>query len=331
MNKKAHSNCQEMKKSLRMKIKLHLSLIIPNVILLNSICLSQHSFVPIKVKGGFIECRVFSNSISMGSFESPNSMGIVERPNQLLEIQKFNNKGYIVEEIFDNYSSRNFAEPQSLEKIAYKYDNNDSLIEIIKCGERDTFLLRRDIVYNKTGKRIEEIHYDSKNEYKQKSLYKYNENGNISKIIINKPFSQIIQDSIIYFYNEKDYNCKIIHYDENNSIYKIDSLTYNLDGKIIEVIENHPMNSFSRMYKNKYDINGNRINSISFENNKTKYEDTYIYEGNNNLIETISYDNEGCISTKDYYKYDIYGNIIENSRSWGDNKPQSTCIFIYSK
>ena len=91
------------------------------------------------------------------------------------------------------------------------------------------------------------------------------------------------------------------------------------------------MNSFSRMYKNKYDINGNRINSISFENNKTKYEDTYIYEGNNNLIETISYDNEGCISTKDYYKYDIYGNIIENSRSWGDNKPQSTCIFIYSK
>ena len=132
--------------------------------------------------------------------------------------------------------------------------------------------------------------------------YKYDNKGNIIELL--KFFHDIIQNKQVTKYDDKGNIIEIIIYDVNGDIEKRETNRYNANGKLIE--------------KNYYIINDSLYS-----------QEINIYDDKDNLIEFYVI-TKGNISHRHKYKYDDFGNVIEDVYFDNSNEPLAITKYIYS-
>lgn len=190
----------------------------------------------------------------------------LKKRNDSFRIDKFNDKGYLIES--ENSSGGNFY---------YAYDKNDNLIKEIKIKNGDTVNVKN-IYYNTNGK-IEKI---IENNLKEKKDYEFNLDVLITYDGEGRPTN-------ITNNNPKRKYAKEISYKDNmvTIVYK----SKNIEDKEIHI--------YSSKYKllreenqnyitiNKYDESGRLINCMTYRDNEYCCTDFYKHDNKGNVTEKI--------------------------------------------
>lgn len=156
---------------------------------------------------------------------------------------------------------------------------------------------------------------DSNSKY-LKEHYKYDKTGNLIDKNLNNPYDTI-PEKYIYKYDNIGNLIEETHSKKYDSIPYKCFYKYNNDGNLIEESSifidkfENPNMIFKNKFIFKYDINGNRIEEICFQNDKLVQTLNFKYNINGNLIEEAIYNKEHYLSTKKIYKYNSSGKIIE--------------------
>lgn len=262
---------------------------------------SAHQFT---IKGGYINCTVYSYNFNKG---------VVNKKSKLKSKQyKFDIEGNKIEDI--NYNPvitvglKNFI-PYDI--MISEFDNE-------KSHSDSTYYFQLVYKYNEIGKKIEEISYDSSGVINWKSTFNYDDNGNI----------------IVYLIMNKDnlvYNHQKFIYSDNG--FKIKEEILNSEGKIIE------KKSYIYFDKANCDYDKIKCEQVRYNDDRTLTTlRTVMYDKNGNILEDIRYSSNGSVhwtlKSKDdipKIKYDENGNIIEKVEYNKSNKPIMKTEYVYSK
>lgn len=224
----------------------------------NSIVTSDLNFIPNK--------HDFYNFYKSSYQGKVKQIKTLKKRNDSFRIDKFNDKGYLVESKYS--SGGNFY---------YTYDKNDNLIKEIKIKNGDTINVKN-IYYNTNGK-IEKI---IENNLKEKKDYEFNLDvlitydgeGRPTNITNNNPKRKYTKE-ISY----KDNKVTIVYKSKNiedKEIY-IYSSKYKL---LREENQNH-------ITINKYDESGRLINCMTYRDNQYCCTDFYKHDNKGNITEKI--------------------------------------------
>lgn len=177
-------------------------------------------------------------------------------------------------------------------KVIYKYDNN--------------------------GHKTESILYDSNGNIISKSIYKNDINGNKTEVINYNP-NNSINNRVTYEYNDRGNKIKDEMYLQENNKYGLFTYKYDNIGCLIEYglylrdankLEDSNLYLESlEIYKN--DVDGNRIEAISYDsNNELRDKTTFQYDTNGNETEINQFGPNG---TQIYFEYLQYGYDDQNN------------------
>jgi hypothetical protein len=258
-------------------------------------------FIPEHVKGGFKQCTVYNYKFIDGILDlnskQSNEKFFYNNKGEIISEERFdpydsnNNKkfvyyldsvGNIIEELSYDFEGRIYC------KYSFKYDSKGNEIEEI-CYSSDDF---SNLKFNKiTKEMVNEIdsadysaltklgfhyfyeykyhknkiiyklsHYES---YDKKTLYKYNNKGNLIEEI------EYISDSSVYKkynykFNSKNQLIEFISYKGDSSIDYKETYQYNEKGDVILEVIYKKNNSINYQYKVKYDKYGNTIEKVRY-------------------------------------------------------------------
>lgn len=183
-------------------------------------------------------------------------------------------------------------------KYEYMYDKNGRIVQIKESDYNSKYVITN-ITYNFKGKVISTLNYliDYTNMYSY-DTYKYDDSGNL--ILHNFFDEEGYQYSTFYKYNS---NNQLIEKKKHSSYRKITRE----DGITITKF-NDSIGTYSLIGQNKYDSNGNKIETINFKHdtNEVKGRTIYTYDNDNNLTY------EGYINDTTLHSYNKYHYNKEN-------------------
>lgn len=156
--------------------------------------------------------------------------------------------------------------------------------EIVK-GERGSFSIERNFIFNDKGYKIKTIFYNADGRLISRSEYKYDEKGN---------------------------NIETFIYGSDNNL--DEKMEYRYDEKRNLIEKNNLDNSQNLYSKTKYknDEKGNLVKELLFNSDGSLHSSTeYKYDDKGNRIEWTDYNDKGIILIKKELKNDEKGNVIE--------------------
>jgi hypothetical protein len=215
------------------------------------------------------------------------------------EIIKYDSRGNVVEHVLlrnDTITKKEYA----------KYDSRDSTLEYCSYGKNGKMQWFKSWKYDQDGFLVEKTQFNDQQHY----IHVRNRfEGN--RLLESKEFdrNEDLLSTTAYIYDA--WNRVIVEIKTPNpsgTFYKW-TYSYNATGKIIEKLE----------FKSE---NGYNYSQARSENYKYDEKDRV-------LSHIITRTNSGF--TKEFFEYDIYGNIIreENYYNWGNETSKSTNSYVY--
>ncbi len=184
-----------------------------------------------------------------------------------------------------------FNEARKLkDRLTFQYDDNGNLIKRNLYDSEDNLEYYIIFNYNNQGDLIEKGGYKKNGKQDEKLIYKYDENKNLIKVYSYS--SGTLYEDLL---KQRHYTFK--YNDKKN---KIECISYNSD------------NLVDHEEKAKYDDNNNMIEEIRYGYNTIYKKNIFKYDSFNRIIEKCCYHNDGSIDTKYSYKYNQFGNLIED-------------------
>lgn len=188
----------------------------------------------------------------------------------------------------------------------YTYDEHDNIIKITTYNPDNTIRDYSEYIYDESYNLFQYIEYysngivrayhnfdDSENEIS--STY-YNQDGTISGI------------NYIFEYNSNNQLIKKTGYYADGSIYDWTEYAYDSTGNQLSVITYNSDNLITSYYRYEYDVNGNCTIEEHYTNYNSEYDNYYIikniYDEQNNLLKSESFNRDGDILFKTEYSYD---------------------------
>ena len=218
---------------------------------------------------------------------------------------QYNDDGHLIE---TSYESTN--DKISSKKI-FKRNKGGKIIEVLKyVGDGfDGWYYKDSIIYNKKGQPVEvRKHYENNVAVFTVNKYIYNRDG---KLIEEIQFDNIgrMKSKETYSYSDSGY-IKIIYNYHEGEFLNNEKLIFDSEGKIMEHVY-HTINSLSHKFVTIYDDRDKIIEEHceDFENPNASYKILYKYNNEGNLIKTITQNNDGSSSSREFI-YDQENNWI---------------------
>lgn len=261
----------------------------------------------ILTKLGFAQSLIIINDLTKkslkGKIKSIRYYSI-KNPTNYSKVSNYNNKGYLIEEIYFDYKNTELVKKRKIIKnYNYYLNNNIKTIETLDYYDLDNKTLDDRLVekYNKQGELLTEINYETF----------YNRKKNRP----NNPYKDIsTKDSVVY---NKKLNTKTTyrHHHSKGSLLHYWIEKYNNKGIIIEMKLYESNDSLS--IENRYNKQGLEYMKIVYGNHKKDTLHKYVskYNNLNNIIKYSKYETRNKeISIYDYkYKLDENKNwVIKN-------------------
>lgn len=164
-----------------------------------------------------------------------------------------------------------------MERRVYTY-NNDKLTQIVSSDGKGNVGLKQANSYGDSGRLREETYYDPKKAV-GKTVYKYDEKGNVSEVAFylangSKAVAPIGPclgaHRVTYSYDEKGKPIKVIAYEPDGEVKKSWQYSYNPKGQIAEDIRESVWSRTKFVYTYEYDSHGNWIKQIATVNDQSK-------------------------------------------------------------
>jgi hypothetical protein len=302
------------------------SLFIFSTIILN-LCLigrSQNNLEEFNLKG---EVRSIKTT---KSFAVTDSLGKEIYIPEQTSLSTFNKNGNLIREEIDKI----IPNVRTTTIINYKYNSNDKLIEIVEKDSSYSFKTDYKIPGYKYARPYDENWSDVE---KQKTIFRYN---SINQRIIKYNYPEnLLRDSTIYEYDEKNNLIKETKYYLKSEGYWYTKYKYDNNNRLIEKNSGDKERLYTKnIYE--YDIKGRIIEDstyifheplVSYLNSVSAIK--YRYNNNNEVIESIETSSMGSNTISNSYKYedfDIYGNWTKKVESF-DNMPVQLINFLYKR
>jgi hypothetical protein len=289
-----------------------------------------------ETKGGYSGCTIYKSQYLKGILLPDTKIKF--------NLYRYNSKGDPTEYIyFDLVSSKSnretftynetgkltaqityFKNGAICDKTTYKYSNTGNLIEVAwyESGYR---LLNREVYrYDKQNRVVEEIHYSEGDMVVGKDLYIYDEKGKLTEhkgLDINGN----VRDLDTYLYDAK--NCLAEKKMQSNEPLVLHTYVYKYDemGNLTQESELRVGKCAIKNAAYNYDAKGKMVTHTVFDNNYT-IKDTYNPMGNK-VETTIAY--KGILNGKVVYVYDVFGNLISETKFNSLNEPYELTDYIF--
>lgn len=206
------------------------------------------------------------------------------------------------------------------------YEANESFGEIGK-GEFGGVIIK---IFNPDGNQVEEKNYNPDGSVNHKTIFKHNHKGLKTE---ERPYNKDGNPFNYYNYSYNDADqilSKIWFNNSSNEIVQRETFEYDEKGNLITETT-FSSNTISSVSKYKFDDLGRKIEYNYFDNNGfLKWIRKYNYDDNNRLLEDISIDSYSKEMTKKTgYRYDKFGNIIEENKYNSDSSLKERTVFEY--
>lgn len=298
-----------------MKTLLILSTIIFNMSLVGR---SQNDLEKLNLKGEVKSIKTTK------SFAVVDSLGKEICIPEDISFKTFNKKGNLIKEEIDKI----VPNVRTITIIIYNYNSDDKLIEKTVNDSSYSYKIEHNIPGYKFSRKYIENWSEVEN---LKIIYKYN--NNTQRIIQFHYPENLLRDSTLYEYDDKNNLIKETRYYLNSEGYWYIIYKYDNSNKLIEKNEGDE-NRLRNKYIYKYDLKGRIIEDSTcnyFESFNAFTKIKYTYNDNDDVIESKETSNMGSNKISNIYKYeniDIYGNWTEKTELF-DNLPfQSIKFFI---
>lgn len=183
--------------------------------------------------------------------------------NNTVTIFQRNEKGLILEEIFEN--------PKGIVKSIKKftYDEKQNKLSETQFDENNQIVYSHFIQYNKDNLPILEKYFDANGQVMQQYSKEYDNQQNMIKIISVQTNVETVIENYIY-----DSNKKLLEFESivNNEKKQSSSFTYDERGNETEIREVTPQDTFLTRFSYQYDEKGNWISKIESKPNGTQIE-----------------------------------------------------------
>lgn len=280
--------------------------------------------IPSKVKNGFKSCIIFSQEFDDGKAltneKFKSGQGLYDRKGNLIEKILYNTHNEFIKTTYRYDANDNIVEDITynsqgviISKTLFDYDEKHNKIKEGYVMGHDTVLVNFDITYTEKGLLAKIICLKSDKSVNYSYTYKYNDTGKKIELLYfysRKPKN--INERTTYKYNSSDSLIETVTYSDGElSTTKV--FTYDSMGNLIQIIVSSPDNRHHEEHSFKYDKKGNRIQEVILTSN------TMLAAGSK--------------SKNSEYKYDSYGNVIEETSYLGKNPNQLTYRkeYIYAK
>lgn len=218
--------------------------------------------------------------------------------------KRFDHNGNVVEEVYYQAGTVD-------QKLSYRYDNNENKVEYSNYkGDENELLYRQNITYDNFNKKIREERYNG-SDY-QIIKYSYDEKDRLASITRSDIFGSIEHQRD---FNYKNDICKIKIIDKGKEVGQIIN-KYDDQGNIIESIEYDNEGNVKEKYF--YVFNGKLlIEKTKYVLGNFMYKEYYSYDSKGNLVEIKKEQPKGNIFVSNTYEYDKEGNLVEEQ--WYDD------------
>lgn len=300
------------------------SILICIICLLSLSDVHSNEIIPKKLKGGYKSCVVLSQefeagkSITDGKYKSDSA--VYDKKGKLIEKIRYNVLNDFIKTTYlydgnDNvidettYNSENTV----VGKTLFEYDSKNNKIKEGHVSGHDTLTISIDVVYNEKNEIVKIIALKSDKSVHYSYTYTYNNVGKISESLYfysRKPKS--INERTTYKYDDKDSLIETTIY-QDGAINLTKEFRYDKKGNLIQTTVNSPDNKQHEEHTFKYDTKGNKTQE--------------------SLLTVNSMLPLGAFSKNSFYKYDKYGNVLEETSYLGKNHKEPTFRkdYIYSK
>lgn len=144
-----------------------------------------------------------------------------------------------------------------------------------------------------------------------KDTYKYDQNGYLSELILNRkdagPFKKYT-----YKFDNRGKQIESATYDSLGSMNTENTFQYNGEGYVTQWNQLNPNGSLDQKVMYKNDQRGNQVEADYYNSDGSlSSKNTFKYDDRGNQIESNSYNPTGSILNKYSRKYDDKGNVIE--------------------
>jgi hypothetical protein len=231
-------------------------------------------------------------------------------------------------------------------KTIFNYDTYGNLTEEKHLNGKDSLLFRYEYAFDKQHNKIEEVRYDGE-KWEWKFEYTYNNFNKIEKENLTYPF-KTSNSSIIYKYDNEQHLIEETTYDYKNTIIQKNTYTFE-NGKLTGEMKGNILTAYEydgegnktteKEFNNKlllndkhFDRYGNITSWLHFTpNNGPSEEEIYTYSNTipKKILKISTLDNKKNIVDEVEYKYDSFGNLIEELKRNGNFKVLSKNKFIY--
>jgi len=206
-----------------------------------------------------------------------------------------------------------------------EYDKKGNLISTAVYDSLGTMNWRSELKYDNHSNLIERNNFNANRELYSKEIFKYNRNNDLVERVVIDRGDETYKELLIYdnegnrieqnFFNK---NSEGVFYLEIQNLFKFDSAGNKTERVLLK------MNEFKQAlvisYLEKFDLDGNIIEHISYSEDGSEFRrTTHEYDADNNLVEKVRYFN-GELKEKKKYLFDIVGNKIEENIFWNKKR-----------
>ncbi len=206
------------------------------------------------------------------------------------EIRTFDAKGNLIESVLSDDKGA------VMERRVYTYDTG-KLAQIISYDVKGNVGLKQVNSYD-ANKRLKEETYFNPKIAVGKTVYKYNEKGEISEVAFyladgSKAIAPIGPclgaHKVIYNYDGNNKPSKVVAYEPDGEVKKSWQYTYNSKGLLVEDIRESTWSSLKFVYTYEYDSQGNWVKQISNAISKSKLSQIEPFERKTVISREITY------------------------------------------
>lgn len=206
------------------------------------------------------------------------------------EVHTHDAKGNLIESILSD------PKGMLMERRVYAYDNG-KLTRIVSSDGKGNVGLKQVNSYGEHGRLREETYYDPKKAV-GKTVYKYDEKGNISEVTFylangSKAVAPIGPclgaHRVTYSYDEKDKPVKVVAYEPDGELKKSWQYSYNPKGQIADDIRESAWSLTRFVYTYEYDSHGNWIKQVATVNDQSKLSQIEPHERKTIISREIAY------------------------------------------
>ncbi len=193
------------------------------------------------------------------------------------------------------------------------YNNNSQITEKIYCDPGVCFPYKLQNSYDSKGMLLYSLHYKlNDSNYSLKTSYTYNAGGKVTEEFSTGP-DRAFSSTLKTIYNAAGRIDSIVQFTKSSKVFYKKLFQYSRTGYQSEEIYFNEDGARSSSITEKFDLNGNLLQNIHYnENGSIDYITYYAYNANNKQTEVRRYDSKGYSNGKETSKYDAQGNKTEH-------------------